>query len=174
MSSITQPNTSVRQSGGRLNRIVIVLMFIAFVAAGIYAWNQSRGDVATITQNGITDHQTLWQDNAIDDYRYTLNVGCFCLPEWRGPVTIEVRDGKTVSVTFVDSGEAAPADNFARYDTIDDLFVVLTDMQGQDPVTFDVTYDENTGVPTNVWVDVSEMMADEELGLTITDFMPLR
>jgi hypothetical protein len=35
-----------------------------------------------------------------------------------------------------------------------------------------VTYDPVTGVPLEVWVDIERMMADEEWGVSITEFAP--
>jgi len=117
--------------------------------------------------------QALWEAQDLVDYRYTLQVGCFCLTDMTRPVVIEVRDGAVASITYADDGSAADAALFERYDSIDDLFAVIDEAEVQDPARLDVTYDEETGVPLSVAIDISELMADEELYLTVTAFEAL-
>ena len=118
--------------------------------------------------------QALWEAQGYDHYRYTLQVGCFCMTDVTRPVVIEVRDGAAVSITYADDGSPADPALFARYDAIDDLFTVIDEAASQNPARLDVTYAEETGVPLSVAIDISEQMADEELYLTVSDFQPLR
>jgi len=116
----------------------------------------------------------LWEAQELASYRYTLQVGCFCLVEMTRPVVIEVHDGEVASVTYADDGSAADPALFERYDSIDDLFAVISEAEAQDPARLDVVYDEETGVPLSVDIDISELMADEELYLTVSGFEALR
>jgi hypothetical protein len=100
-------------------------------------------------------------------------VGCFCIVEMTRPVTVEVIDGEAVSFTYVDDGSAADPALFERYDSIDELFAIIADAEAEDPVRLDVTYDETYGVPTKVDIDISEMIADEELYLEVSGFEAL-
>ncbi|MBK7556184.1 MAG: hypothetical protein IPI55_16730 [Flavobacteriales bacterium] len=43
----------------------------------------------------------------------------------------------------------------------------------REPARLDVTYDEATGVPQSIAIDISEQMADEELYLEISGFEAL-
>jgi hypothetical protein len=118
--------------------------------------------------------QALWEAQGYDHYRYTLQVGCFCMTDVTRPVVIEVRDGAVASITYADDGAPADPALFARYDTIDDLFTVIAEAASQNPARLDVTYAAETGVPLSVVIDISEQMADEELYLTVSDFQALR
>ncbi|MFM6005088.1 MAG: DUF6174 domain-containing protein, partial [Sphaerospermopsis kisseleviana] len=46
-------------------------------------------------------NQKLWNKQNITNYRYTLTRSCFCTPEARGPVLIEVRNGVPTRITSV-------------------------------------------------------------------------
>ena len=43
----------------------------------------------------------------------------------------------------------------------------------QEPARLDVTYNEATGVPQSINIDISEQMADEELYLEVSGFEAL-
>jgi hypothetical protein len=89
------------------------------------------------------------------------------------PVTIEIREGEVVFMTYADDGTAADPALFERYNSVDKLLAIIADAEAQDPARLDVTYDEATGVPTSVNIDISEQIADEELYLEVSDFEEL-
>lgn len=107
-----------------------------------------------------------WQDSGIRSYSYDLRVICFC--PFREPFSIEVRNGETASISGndPDSYQYIPS-------TIDELFLTLQDYLDQDPVTFRATYHPSYYFPEDVYVDVSEQIADEEMGYVISNFMVL-
>jgi hypothetical protein len=49
----------------------------------------------------LTDNEKLWQSQGLSNYGFVLERQCFCPEDWRGPVKIEVRGGKAVSMTYV-------------------------------------------------------------------------
>ena len=118
--------------------------------------------------------QALWQAQALDSYRYTLQVSCFCLREMTRPVTIEVRDGEVAAIIYTDDGSAADPLLFERHDSIDDLFAIIAEAEAQNPAHLDVTYAEETGVPLSVDIDISEEMADEEIRFQVMAFEALQ
>lgn len=126
----------------------------------------------------LTDAEKLWNSQNLADYDFTLERQCFCPEEYRGPVNVQVRNGAAVSVTFVSDGTAVTDDRFAEADTIDKLFSVLKDAyngknsfnQKADSVT--VTYDSERGFPSAFFIDISQQIADEENGYTVTNFTP--
>jgi len=115
----------------------------------------------------------VWAAQGIDDYQYIVQVGCFCIVEATRPVMVEVRDGQVVSLTYVDDGTAADPALFERYDSIDKIFAIISEAEAQEPARLDVIYDEATGVPQSIAIDISEQMADEELYLEISGFEAL-
>ncbi|MEM9607488.1 MAG: DUF6174 domain-containing protein [Actinomycetota bacterium] len=100
-------------------------------------------------------------------YTMELGVVCFCLAEYVGPFVVEVDAGTILSVAYADGALATgdvPADADIR--SVDDVFGVIESWIG-DADEVRVTYDDETGLPTDVWVDPSFQMADEEIGYTI-------
>lgn len=153
--------------------IAVVIILVVAVAAVALLW-EGPAAVAPEGQEAPQNPQALWEAQELQNYRYTLQVSCFCLREMTQPVVIEVRDGQVASITYTEDGTAADPSLFERYDSIDDLFAVIDEAEAQDPARLDVTYAEETGVPLSVDIDISEQMADEELYLTVSDFEALR
>jgi len=62
-------------------------------------------------------NRNLWNRQNISNYRYTFNNNCFCIPEARGPVVIEVRYGQTTSITSVATGQPVDSQFFQQYNS---------------------------------------------------------
>ncbi|MDJ0735705.1 MAG: DUF6174 domain-containing protein [Nostocaceae cyanobacterium] len=117
-------------------------------------------------------NRRLWREQRISNYRYTLSRGCFCLPEARGPVVIEVRNGVTTSITS-ETGEKVNLELFARYNTIPKLFHLIRDAIAQRASRIDMEYDSTLGYPTDITIDYSFQIADEEEFITVEDLQVL-
>jgi len=153
--------------------LAVVVVLIAGGAAVALLW-EGPATVAPGGQEEPADPRAVWEAQEVESYRYTLQVSCFCPREMARPVVIEVREGAVASVTYADDGSAADASLFERYDSVEDLFAVISEAKAQDPARLDVVYDEETGVPLSVDIDISEQIVDEELTLTVSDFEALR
>ena len=113
---------------------------------------------------GLDEAHERWARTGIDDYEMTYRDVCFC-PETELAVT--VRDGAVDDVRYtVDPGMGRPPEGL----TVDDLFDELQRAVDDDAVEIRATYDTDTGRPTRYWVDLSEMMADEEHGIDVVEF----
>jgi major membrane immunogen (membrane-anchored lipoprotein) len=125
----------------------------------------------------LTTSEKLWKDQGLRNYDFTLERQCFCPEDWRGPVNIQVRNGATVSVTYVSSGAAVTEGKFDNADTIDKLFTMLKNAYAgkgdfeQKADTINVTYNAQMGYPTTFFIDVSQTIADEEQGYTVTNLV---
>ena len=125
----------------------------------------------------LTDNEQLWGDQELENYDFTLERQCFCPEDWRGPVNIEVRNGTAVSVTYLSDGSVVTEGKFDDVDTIDKLFILLNNAYAgkgdfkQKADSVDVTYDEQMGYPVTLYIDVSQQMADEEQGYTVTNLV---
>jgi hypothetical protein len=62
----------------------------------------------------LRDNERLWKNQGLSNYDFTLERQCFCPEDWRGPVTIQVRNGTAVSIKYV-SGEAVTEDKFSSF-----------------------------------------------------------
>ncbi len=125
----------------------------------------------------LTTSENLWKDQGLRNYDFTLERQCFCPEDWRGPVNIQVRNGVTVSVTYVSNGTAVTEGKFYNADTIDKLFTILENAYAgkgdfeQKADTINVGYNAQMGYPTNFYIDVSQTIADEEQGYTVTNLV---
>jgi hypothetical protein len=125
----------------------------------------------------LTNNEKLWKDQGLKNYDFTLQRDCFCPEEWRGPVNIQVRNGAAISVTYVSSGVVVTEGKFDKADTVDKLFTILKnayDGKGdfeQKAETINVTYHAQMGYPTTFYIDVSQTIADEEQGYTVTNLI---
>ena len=125
----------------------------------------------------LSRNQEKWQDANITHYRFNLNISCFCAFRDQMPLTIEVLDGQIVHMATVDGTLVLDTDPnyefYAPHATIDLLFAEIDAAvkEGADSVT--VTYDPTYGYPTEIAIDFSQEMADEEMYYSISGFEAL-
>ncbi|MBD1911715.1 MULTISPECIES: DUF6174 domain-containing protein [unclassified Leptolyngbya] len=122
----------------------------------------------------IRAQQRLWTGQRLRDYRYVLEVSCFCAEEVRQPVVIEVRDGIPTSYTYESTGQPANPTYFENYSTVPKLFNLVRAALYRNPNSLNVQFNPEFGYPTQITIDYSAMMADEEIYLTIRDLQPLQ
>jgi len=126
----------------------------------------------------LSRNQSKWEDADVNHYSFQLSVGCFCLFRSQMPVTVEVKDGEVVSIVDV-NGEDFPMDDpmskFAlRFATIDRLFSELGSDAMQEADRLTMSFDPTYGFPTEVAIDYVELVADDELYLSVSAFEPLQ
>lgn len=116
--------------------------------------------------------QARWVRAAIDDYDIVVSRMCFCLEV--GPVLVRVRNGVRVeTVVVVDDAEGPLAPNLiAFYPTIDELFGLIQEAVRDGVHELRVTYHPSLGFPTDLWVDRSPSIADEEFGYQVGLVVP--
>lgn len=125
----------------------------------------------------LSRNQQKWQDANITHYRFELSIGCFCAFRDQMPLTVEVRDEQIVHMATVDGTLVLDTDQnyefYAPHATIDLLFAELDAAlnDGADSVT--VTYDSTYGFPTEIGIDYSQEIADEEAYYSISGFEKL-
>ncbi|MBV9774483.1 MAG: hypothetical protein JO040_11065 [Gemmatimonadetes bacterium] len=126
-------------------------------------------------RNDLRAARTAWERQGITSYRYTLYKVCGeCPSESVAPARVEVRDGRTVSVTPVNPARPIRAEYFDEYDTIEDLFATVQGVIDHDPYRFSAVYDARRGYPLSYSVDYDRRMVDDEAGFTLTDFEVVR
>jgi hypothetical protein len=101
-----------------------------------------------------------WNSLGITDYQYAFQRSCFCAPDFRAPVRIEVRQGQVAEVASVETGQARPTEG---YPTVEDLFARLQAALDSGAENVQVAYDPGLGYPTRFFIDQSTRIADEEL-----------
>jgi hypothetical protein len=146
---------------------IVCVLVIFLLPAGLLGC-MNAGEFAALNTNRL-----IWEALDVYHYRYQLQVSCFCVPQLTTPVVVEVQNGVPVSVEYATKGDPPPPEYFDRYDTIDELFLVIEDAIGQQPVILEAMYDNDYGFPIDVYIDYEANVADEELGFSVTDFEDL-
>lgn len=110
-----------------------------------------------------------WKGLGIADYSYTLKVLCFCNIETVGPHKVIVKNNRIESVNGL------PYDPYvhAQVKTIDQLFDIILINLAKKPYKHTLEYDRSLFFPRNIFFDLSESMADEEIGYQLTEFKAL-
>ena len=147
-----------------MKKIILTMLVLILVACSAGGTDFSR-------------NQQKWTDANIQHYRFSLNVGCFCVFRDQMPLSIEVLNGEPVSITAADGSLVDATDpNYQFYEpyvTIDKLFSELEANQagGADEVT--VTYDATYGFPSETTFDFVKDATDDELYLSAYEFEAL-
>jgi hypothetical protein len=110
-----------------------------------------------------------WDSLGPDSYVYAVERLCFCAVESLGPVRVRVEDGVAVQRIYVDTGAAVPVSYAEGFPTVEGLFDTLREAILNDADSIEVTYDPTWGVPLDFWIDYLRMVADDELGMRITE-----
>lgn len=138
-------------------------LLLSLLLAGCSAYPPSGSDVERNLDK--------WEAQGITDYRFNLNIGCFCAWSDLMPLTIEVRNSETVSISAHGQQVTDPIlGNFMQYDTVEDLFKVILSAQESGADEIKTEYDPVYGFPTTIAIDFIEMAMDDEMGIFVTEF----
>lgn len=120
----------------------------------------------------LQENLARWRANRPAEYRYTLQVNCYCqAAEYSDGVIVQVRAGGIV-LSRADGGHVDPAP-FARYDTVDELFALLIDAVDRDADMISATYHGRLGYPVEAAVDHRREVADDEIVFSVADLEPI-
>jgi hypothetical protein len=113
-------------------RLCCFLFVIASPLFGIGSCSDSG--VSKFDQN-----QRVWKSRNIANYRYKLGMECYCPVQYVGPNLIEVRNGKTESITYAGDSKNINMKDVKLPDTMDKLFE-LARGRSDKSVAYDPTY----------------------------------
>jgi hypothetical protein len=126
-------------------------------------------------QRDLDDSRRLWAMQGVEDYRFHLQVSCFCPGEITSPVMIEVHNSAPASIIDVDTGlPNTSALLESNYSTVERLqgFIQEAIQQGADSIQ--ASYDPDLGYPIRVRIDYMQAAIDDEISIAVTDFEVLR
>ncbi len=121
-----------------------------------------------IPEDEVSQQEQKWKKQGITEYAFTLQISCFCIVDYTRPKSIVVKNNQIESV----NGIAYTDLEYETYMTFDDFFEYIKERQKENPVQENLEFDPTYGFPTYIYFDINEMIADEEIGYTITDFLP--
>ncbi len=113
--------------------------------------------------------QALWQSTDIDDYKFTLNRNCFCIPA--GDISIQVEDGEVTSAWSQLEDRELTAEELGYFPaTVPALFEWMQEAIIETEQSIEIEYDEELGFPVRVAIDEDQLVSDQGLVLTLSDF----
>ena len=123
------------------------------------------GDSTGPAVERLQSRRATWEAQGLGDYSYDVRRVCFC--PFREGVRLTVMGGALTGATDLETEEILEPDEVQWYRTIDGLFDLLEDAYDRDAHQVRVDFDDERGYPTEIFIDYSEMIADEELGFTL-------
>jgi hypothetical protein len=148
----------------RVHGILATLLLSLFAGA--------CGDEGTTGYDELLRNRALWESKNINSYEYRFQWICFCLAERTMPVRVTVERNRITRVTAMEENRDLDRRQFSEYHTIDGLFDLIADAY-QRAEDVRIEYDPTYGYPTSVYIDYQKGVADEELGFTVSDFLPV-
>lgn len=139
--------------------------------APVMSVTPTHGAKAEITNSKLTQlkiNRQLWNQKKINNYRYKLSNDCFCLPDVRGPLIIEVRNGITKSITNTQTGKRVDPKSLQQYSTIPKLFNLIRNTINGGESELTVVYNPKLGYPTQI--NIGNLAADAGIFTTISNF----
>ena len=143
-------------------KLYFALFFILFI------FLNCTKNTEVIPEDEVSQQEQKWKKQGITEYAFTLQISCFCIVDYTRPKSIVVKNNQIESV----NGIAYIDLEYETYMTFDDFFEYIKERQKENPVQENLEFDPTYGFPTYIYFDISEMIADEEIGYTITDFLP--
>ena len=123
-----------------------------------------------ISEDEVQLQEQKWKEQGITDYEFTSQISCFCQTDYTLPKTIVVKSNEILSVNGVDYADL----EYETHKTIDEFFDYIEERQNQNPVIENLEFDSIYAFPSYIYFDISEMIADDEIGYTITNFTPTK
>ena len=118
----------------------------------------------------LQEQEKKWKKQGITDYEFTSQISCFCRSDYTLPKAIVVKNDEIQSI----NGVAYANLEYENHMTIDELFDYIEDRQNKNPVIENLEFDSVYGFPSYIYFDISEMIADDEIGYTIINFIPTK
>jgi Family of unknown function (DUF6174) len=132
------------------------------------------GDDDEFQRQNLAQARLLWNGKNVDSYSFILELQCFCAPASQlRPVLVTVQNGAVTSLLYYHQNPAqrtpAPAEVFAPYDTVEELFDIVGEAIRQDADVLQVGYDEEYGFPDIANIDY-ESGGSEQILFFVTQF----
>ena len=125
-------------------------------------------------QTDLDENKALWDGAAITDYSIRFQRLCVICPiDFLIPVRITVRGDTVDAVTDLDSGAPVAGITEGTFLTIDDLFLIIQDAIDQNASEIDARYDAVLGYPTDIDIDFSRSVFNDEAQFEIRELQEL-
>lgn len=145
-------------------RIGTWLAGLLLIGSGCGTTGPSSGPLAELERA-----ERAWERAGLASYTYAVERLCFCAPDGRGPVRVRVEGGEVTGRAYVDSGGPVPGPLAESFPAVEGLFEILRSALDAGAHDVRVTYHPQLGLPVDFFIDYRQEMADEELGMHVTE-----
>jgi hypothetical protein len=174
--SHSKPSVAMDTWGMSISRLVILVVTmgtVGIIIALIFRILDPRPIVFSQSSE-LNRNQAKWESQHIINYRFS-----FSLPYSSGTLTVEVKNGKVVSVVDDQGKIISPADQESSNDpypfvfTVPGLFSYVDQEIRDKPEKIIVSYDPNLGYPTNIYIDPWSEPCCEDFTVEVQNFQLL-
>lgn len=153
----------------RLGSLFLVLVLALTANAGC---DSDPNEGATELLELARRQRVVWQNQNIDDYSMTYQIGCSnCPASEAGPFEVFVRDGVRDSVLYL--GQPLGADSLDQYFTVNSLFDFIEAGFARNPDRTSLVFDPDRGFPVSVIFDYDVRRSGEEDAVLVRQLQEL-
>jgi Family of unknown function (DUF6174) len=142
----------------------LIMVSVGVLASGFFARGAAHA--------ALEDSRGQWEAAGIRDYEYRYQKYCDCHRDLPPETVVDVRDGRVSRVYHLhaDSDREVPArdGSLDLYWTIDELFDLIDAATQRDAVVR-VSYDDDLGYPTTIFIDYDPQAIGDELDVRLTE-----
>ncbi|MCH7682486.1 MAG: hypothetical protein IIB35_02080 [Gemmatimonadetes bacterium] len=150
----------------RIKPLIVLLPLLV----GCVIFSSNEEDV----QEELDINRALWNAAAIHDYSMSFQRLClFCSVEFLIPVRITVRGDTIYEVTDLDTGAPVAEPAPGAFLTIEGVFDAIQGAIDQRAAEIDVSYNSMFGYPTDVSIDPSRSLFNDDTQFQIREFVEL-
>ena len=142
---------------------VALVFCAALVSCGEGGEESERSKARDLRKN-----RDKWERQGVTSYEMQQDLRCFCTIS--GESDLRIKNGAIVEIDGIVDGDETFDDRSEPFYTIDAIFDEIDLMLETEGSDASVTYDEELGYPTEVFLDRSVHSIDDELTITITGF----
>lgn len=136
--------------------------------SGLLALAGCEAPTAPTDREQLDQARALWASQGGPSYSFEVSRACECLLAGRR-VLVTVEGGIVSAATYLDSKEPVETAFLSYFRTVPDLFDLIEDALDRKAASLEVSYDASYGYPTQIDIDYSATIADDELRLTAQD-----
>jgi len=140
--------------------LIVILLFII---------NSCTSNTEIVIQDEVSINLRKWKNKNFSNYQFTFQISCYCVENYTLPKQVVIKNNKIFSVGGVFYAEV----NDPSFKTVEGYFKYIRNKQSKNPVQESLNFDPTMGYPTYIYFDISEMIADEEIGYTISNLIQL-
>lgn len=122
----------------------------------------------------LDENRQRWESAGPSSYEMEFRWNCFCPTDLVVPVIITVQpEGIIESVVSAEDGGPVDQTAFREYETVGGLFDLIQEGLDQNGYQIAAEFDGELGYPTSAYIDYDQLIADEELGFSVSSLTEL-